>query len=201
MGVMTNPSARLAPPGSGIPLYQRLAAKFVVVPLWRARLPWEGVAPRMRAQADELDAIAAEARRRGPGATRTRVLIPPTRGLEDDSRYWSLAMVADHLARVNRAAAGVIAALTGPGEAPRPPETRIVDYKPDPASDDAAFAAVRASIDAVARALAEGEPRRGSRATHAHPWFGPLDVRTWAVFPAMHQALHLAQARRIASRL
>ncbi len=200
---MTNePPIKLAPPGAGIPLYQRVAAKWVVIPYWRKSVPWGRVAERLREQADQFDAIVKAANRRAPEALTRRVLIPPATGLEDDSRFWSLAMVADHLARVNLGVADVLSVLTAasaPGGSLR--DVRIVDYKPDPGADRAALGAMRRSIDAVELALREGKANQRTNATHPHPWFGPLPARTWAVFPAMHQSLHLAQARAIASRL
>lgn len=196
------PPVTLAPPGAGIPLYQRVAAKWVVIPYWRKSVPWGRVAERLRQQADEFDEIVKVADRRAPDALTRRVLIPPATGLEDDSRFWSLAMVADHLARVNLGVADVLTVLTAATTAGAPlREVRIVDYKPDPGADRAALGAMRRSIDAVERALREGKANQRTSATHPHPWFGPLPARTWAVFPAMHQSLHLAQARAIASRL
>jgi hypothetical protein len=36
-----------------------------------------------------------------------------------------------------------------------------------------------------------------TRATHVHPWFGPLDAQGWHCLAAMHHTIHRRQVERI----
>jgi len=38
-------------------------------------------------------------------------------------------------------------------------------------------------------------------ATHAHPWFGPLNAWQWLAFAAVHEEIHSKQIKAIIARL
>lgn len=137
--------------------------------------------------------------RAGPDAT-TRVQIRRLPGLERSSTNYSLAMVAEHLAMTNRDMAMSIAALASD----RDPDVRvdIARYKPRPeVQAREALADLDRSIEDLARALEPHDAIARATRTLIHPWFGPLSCATWACFPSFHQALHLKQARLVASAL
>jgi hypothetical protein len=194
---MANPP-RLKPPGAGIPAYQRVVAKTILIPLYLRRHPWDSIPPLLERQTDAFARDFERERARGGDARLTkRVLIKPAPGLEDDSRYWSLAMVIDHLRRVNARMIEVITALTTASPLPDGP-TLIPDFKPDPASASGVLAPYRETTARLARLIAATPPEaRNAPGTAPHPWFGPLTVRTWAPFCAMHQGIHATQWERI----
>lgn len=186
----------LRPPGSGIPWIERFVARRILLPLGTRRVPFSATPAAMAAQARTLRSIASAF---SPAQLTTRILIPPTRGLEDDSRFWSLCMVPDHLRRVNTRVVECLYALAQDRPIPDGPNA-IVDFKPDPAADPSAFDAYeRQHRDATAFFAAHPSP--APRGSFPHPWFGPLTSRQWAAFLPIHQSLHLEQARRIAQRL
>lgn len=150
----------------------------------------------MAEQARALRGIAAGC---SPAQLTARTLIPPTRGLEDDSRFWSLCMIPDHLRRVNSRVVECLHALAQDRPIPDGPNA-IVDFKPDPAADASAFDAFEDQLRDTADFFA-ANPSPAPRGTFPHPWFGPLTSRQWAAFLPIHQSLHLEQARRIAERL
>lgn len=160
-----------------------------MLPMGMRRVPWPSTASVMRGQCDRLSAITKDL---SAEQWRERVLIPPARGLEDDSRFWSLAMVADHLRRVNTRVTECLESLSAGRPVPQGP-TQIVDFKPDPGSDSSAFNAYRTQLDEVERFFVRtaSPPAQG---TFPHPWFGPLTARQWAAFLPIHQSLHLVQA-------
>ncbi len=191
----------LKPPGAGIPRIQVVVAKNILLPLFMVRNPWDSVPGALRLDADRF--IAEFDRERSVAEERVtrRVLIPPTAGLEDDSRYWSLAMTLDHLRRVNARMIEVVDSLVSGSPLPEGPN-EIVDFKPDPKVGADVAARYRATTTELAARI-ERAPKsaRAAKGTVHHPWFGPLTVRQWVPFTAMHQRIHATQWRRIRARL
>jgi len=193
---------KLRPPGAGIPRWQAVLARRVLLPLYIARHPWDAVPELLRAQARELATeFERELAAGGVERLRRRVLIPPTPGLEDDSRYWSLVMIPDHLRRVNARLIEVVRSLAAGAALPEGP-TAIADFKPNPGAGPEVVAEYLTVTDELARTIA-GAPAsaRASRGTVAHPWFGELVVRQWVPFGAMHQGIHRRQWGLIRARL
>lgn len=195
---MTGKAAtRLAPPGAGVPRWQKLAGKYLLLPYWSVRLTWDGACALLCREGGELLAlgtgVADELQTR-------RVLVPPQIGLEDSSRDWSFVMVLEHLVIVGERTAALLAALTRD----RVPTTTFdtADLKPAGTVDAvAARESFRSFLcDFPRRAGAEiGE--RASSARYPHPWFGPLTAREWLCFLPFHQRIHVRQAQRILAAL
>lgn len=164
----------------------------LIIKLWKLRHPPGTSAALLRAQQRELARLIDDA---GPRATE-RVQIRRLPGLEPSSTNYSLAMVADHLARVNRDIAATLQRLAANMRGDI--EVVIANYKPDPfAEPGRAMADLEESILRLESALRDLDAIRKSTQTHAHPWFGDLPATTWACFPPFHQTLHLKQARLI----
>lgn len=180
---------------SGIPWIERFIGG-LLLGRWCRKNPPARSAALLREQQRELAAIVAAAGDRA----HTRVRIRRLPGLEQSSTNYSLAMVADHLARVNRDLAATLAALA---RNERPTIAVVIaNYKPDPAARiDRAMADLDESIRALEVSLADPGAFARSLQTHAHPWFGELPATTWACFPPFHQAIHLRQAALIARGL
>ncbi|MBX3316725.1 MAG: DinB family protein [Phycisphaeraceae bacterium] len=180
---------------TGIPSVERFVARWLIG-RWCRRNPPERTCQMLREQEGELRALFAAAADRAT----TRVQIKRLPGLESSSTNYSLAMVADHLARVNSDIAITLGSLARNERGTI--EVRTANYKPSPdAAPDASLAALDRSILALESVLADTGPIRRSRVGHVHPWFGELPATTWACFPAFHQALHMKQARLIAAGL
>lgn len=194
-------SSTLAPPGAGIAREQILVAKHILLPLYRLTHPWNSIPALLRAQCDQLLSDFTAELRTDPERTTRRVLIPPTPGLEDNSRDYSLAMVLDHLRRINTRMIEVVTSLASSQPLPQGPD-RIADFKPDPGVTAAVAEPYRAVTHALADFIA-ALPTAARRATGTvpHPWFGPLTLAQWVPFIAMHQGIHIRQWKRICARL
>lgn len=192
------PTPKLKAPGAGIPGYQRFVAKTILIPLFLRNHPWDSIPGMLERDAEMFAGDFERERAKGGEARLTqRVLIKPTPGLEDDSRFYSLGMVIDHLRRVNARMIEVVTALTTDTPLADGPN-RIEEFKPDPVSGSRALAPYRETTSRLARLIAETPVEARSNAgTVPHPWFGPLTVRTWGPFSAMHQQIHAKQWRRI----
>lgn len=194
-------SPTLAPPGAGIAREQIFVAKHILLPLYRLTHPWNSIPALLRTQCDQLLTDLATEERTSPERTTRRVLIPPTPGLEDNSRFYSLAMVLDHLRRVNMRMIEVVTALASSQPLSDGPN-QIADFKPDPGVTAAIAEPYRAVTQSLATTIAH-LPSSARRASGSipHPWFGPLTLAQWVPFIAMHQGIHIRQFARIRARL
>lgn len=180
---------QLAPPGAGIPSIERLVGGtlFALRRRFGSSSSFSTQFARERARIRDLYS-------RAPQHLTQRILIPRLRGLEDSSRYWSVAMTLDHLRIVNLEIARVIDSLarnTSPGGIV---STAVV--KPSPDVTTAVIVTYESSCDHLAGVISQHSNLRTSL-KHAHPWFGPLDAHGWHALSAMHMGIHRAQIARI----
>lgn len=177
----------LAAPGAGLPPLE-LAIARVVFPIGAAFTSWNSALERFRAEGERiLDLVQPLST---PRLTE-RVLIKRIRGIEDSSRYWSPAMVLDHLVIVGNAIGNMVVSLSL-GQRP-PSEASIAAVKPDPAVGPKLIGRFHDLLASYPRLLAEHVKTRDSRTTYPHPWFGELTARQWHALASFHQGIHRRQ--------
>jgi hypothetical protein len=131
-------------------------------------------------------------------AGRMCVEVPPMRGVDEDMRRWSLFMLLEHNAIVNRSITAAVVQLAN-GEVLSGPAT--IDPKKDVMPSSLAnqshvelFAQSVADHIAAIRGLGN---LRGTK-TSQHPIFGQFNAHKWNCMFAFHLRIHLPQARFIA---
>ena len=175
---------------------QRVVGKHVFLPLYCRRYSWDQARDLLVEEGRELLRLGQDAE---PGQLERRVLVAPQIGLEDSSRYWSYAMVLEHLVIIGERLIRVIVGLS----AGQRPAGRIETADLKPAGRLAALPsceAFREFLDRWRVAMSDEIEDRHSPRRHAHPWFGPLTARQWICFAPFHQRIHLRQARQILRR-
>lgn len=150
--------------------------------------------------------IVSMARRYGevleqvPEGLRNRTFyVRPMTGIDEDMRAWSLRMIWEHNAIVNRSITACVCQLADGvplhGEALIDMKRGVMPGAAGKIDVESAFdASIQTHLDAVVA-------RRSLRGTDTlqHPVFGPFDAHCWhAMFP-FHLRLHLAQARAVAA--
>ena len=129
-----------------------------------------------------------------------RRLIPRLPGLEDSSRYWSVAMTLEHLVIVGNGTRQLILGLSsGAGNFEK---RGTADVKPnitvDAASILSAFKEMSERFTNDVRAVnIDAFPNN----THQHTWFGERNANDWLIFSGVHQRIHRQQIERIIARL
>lgn len=189
---------KLAPPGAGIPLSHRLLMTYVVRPLMADRSDWDKNARMFRHLTEKIETELA-------GMTDAqlsrRVLVPSQIGLEDSSRFWSVAMALEHLVIVGSKIEMLIGELA---EERVPPQAKVDTAAVKPLGEMLAEQAVREfrawAHGAEKRVLAKSQARK-SKAFLVHPWFGPFNSLCWQWLLAQHHAIHLKQIRKIKNGL
>ena len=190
---MSEPEPKLAPPGAGIPFYQKLFLRLYVNPFVAGREPLE----KMRARIERKHLRVREEYLAVPEKLRDRkVLVPPQTGLDDSSRYWSAAMVLEHLEIVgSQMGEGIVHLTNG-----RSPKSKADTAKVKPRGALSAFE-IFGSFDGwqsgfLAR-LDSGVKDFDAKGTYDHPWFGPFTARKWLWVLGIHADIHLKQLRAI----
>lgn len=182
----------LAPPGAGIPSAEAFFFRVVGFGLISPLVSWD-LARRLFQREGRL-ILELTANLSSEQLTR-RVLIPRFVGIEDSSRHWSPAMTVAHLIIVGDAVADIIARLSR-GETIDTP-VRIQDVKPDDQTLPGIIEDYRGFLPRFDARMATDITNRRSRATHVHPWVGPLTAHQWLNLAAVHQRIHRKQIRSI----
>lgn len=142
----------------------------------------------------ETNKVLTAARGLSPEQLKQQVLAPRLIGIEDSSRFWSAAMVLQHLVIVDTGISELIVALAD--HKTHEQEVRIADVKPstDAGQEQLSYLdeAVQTYLDRVATVddlYTEGR--------HAHPWFGEMDANGWHTLAALHTIIHRRQLESI----
>lgn len=192
---MKSPNApTLAAPGAGLPAPELWIARvlFALKRRFGSREAFTARFAQERATIRQLLATCDPARRGEP------VLIPRLRGLEDNSRFWSVWMTLEHLRITNSIFARVIQSLAH-GQVPAK-KASTADVKPRSDLTADVEAAYEASCDELLATIAAISDLK-TAAKYAHPWFGPLDAAGWHALTATHMGIHRAQIGKIIAAL
>ncbi|HMO20532.1 MAG TPA: DinB family protein [Candidatus Melainabacteria bacterium] len=184
-------------PGAGLPFFEWFLAKYILLPGAYRKTGNEEARRFFQAETDKILALV-----NGIDAEKltTRALIPRLRGLEDNSRYWSVAMVLEHLAIVGGGIKEAVIDLTRGGTDKKP--VTIKDVKPDSKTPpEQCIQSFKAMSESFLLQIDPGALDNHPEATYPHPWFGPMTARQWYILAGRHQAIHRHQIEQILSRL
>jgi len=188
---------KLAKPGAGLPPLEWAVAKFILLPKAYKVLDKE---KSLKAFSIESSKIISLARPLSTDQLSQRRLVPRLRGLEDSSRFWSVAMTLEHTIIVGDLMRQAVVELSN--GASDLPVVSTADVKPDQPVEAAAIiekfeAMSKRFIADVTASNIDAHPNN----THPHPWFGPLTARKWMVFGSLHLSIHRQQIKEIIQRL
>lgn len=188
---------KLQAPGAGIPLIELLVAKYLIFPNRYRTTSIEKAIADFR---EESNTILELARKLSAEQLAERRLIPRLRGLEDSSRFYSVAMTIEHLVMAGQGVRGTILGLSRNQE--NMPSRGTAQLKPSTSVDaEEILAKFDQMTDAFVRTVEKIDFGKNVQARHPHPWFGPLTARQWLVFAAPHQNIHRRQIEAIIERL
>ena len=191
-----NPQDSLGKAGAGLPRFQALLLRYIGFPILRLFLSWEGALNIFESEGQKVLKLVDGL---GQEQMNTKVLVPKTLGIEDNSRYYSAAMVLWHLIYVGETINdGIISLSRGETldftviiENFKP----FVDISPNIADDYQTF------LSHYHPTLEKNVHDRRKANYHSHPWFGPLNPHGWLVLSAVHQFIHRRQLANIAKGL
>lgn len=184
---------KLAPPGAGIGFFTELFLKVYVNPFVTKKATWESCETSFKKLHSlilkELESIPVD-------KAELRILVPPQKGLEDSSRYWSVKMLVEHLLIVGTQGQTAIIRLSK--EEHMSELVSTADVKPlGEASYSLILDKFRNFSASLPDDLSSRVVNKESRSTLKHPWFGAFNSKQWYWLLGMHASIHLHQLKEI----
>ncbi len=189
----TSQSPRLGEPGAGLPFYEWALAKYIIFPYRFLTVSKDQAISDFAEESKKILQIAGTLSKEEFCEKR---LVRRQRGMEDNSRFWSVAMAVEHLIIAGTSIRSVLIALSK-GETNLPPGS-IKNMKPNPdVAPTDLLTRFEQMTEKFTRTASTAKLEAFPDATYTHPWFGPLTAKQWLVFAAPHQKVHRAQIEEI----
>jgi hypothetical protein len=184
---------KLAKPGAGLPVIEWAMARYIVMPKLFKTTTKEKALSLFSHESKKIIALIKDLE---SSKLAERRLVPRLRGLEDSSRYWSIAMTMEHVIIVSDLMREAVVQLSNGNT--KLPNVGTADVKPsrdvDAAETINRFETMsQRFIEDASNANLDAHPQ----ATHAHPWFGPLNAHKWLVMGGVHENIHRVQIQKI----
>jgi len=186
----------LAPAGEGLPTYKRVAAKYVMFPLLNHFVSWDKAWDVYDKEGTKIIAMASVLNQE---QLFKRVLVPKLFGLEDNSRYYSVAMVIEHLLIVGQALTVRIPILSKGKKLPN--QVAIEDVKPYTDINKEIVAQFANFMGSYREKLDANVENIHIDNASDHPWFGAFNPKQWSILGMVHQTVHRRQIEAIIKRL
>ena len=188
---------QLDKPGAGLPFFEWFVAQYLLVPILFLTTSKEKAIQKFQSESAEIIRLAESLT---PQQFTERRLIKRLRGLEDSSRYWSVAMTIEHLVIVGGSTRKIVKNLAKDITEMPPSSTAAV--KPHEDVDAAkVIEDFKAMTDALVQTAKITNFTKFPNAKFKHPWFGPMTATQWLIFSPMHQRLHRQQIEEIVKLL
>ena len=186
----TNAEPKLAKPGSGLPIPHRWVAR-LLVPYQAKKSDWNENIERFNRHSKAIDDYSKSMTTE---QLNTRFLVEPILGLEDSSRYWSPAMILDHLLITGPHFRQIISELSN-AKIPTL-EIRVDKVKPPVRHHELEV------VQQFSRFWSEFIPtlKLGTdrfATCIKHPWFGRLNAHQWLYVLSLHHGVHLQQMKQV----
>lgn len=188
---------KLDKPGAGLPFFEWAYAKYILLPRLFKNTTKEKALDFFSKEGNKIIVLASNL---SLEQLSQRRLIPRLAGLEDSSRYWSVAMTLDHLVIVGNGTRQLIAGLSSGKSGFKARGT--ADVKPNVNVDATTIlSAFKEMSENFVKEINAVDVEAYPNHTHPHPWFGPQNARNWLAFASVHQRLHRQQIEAIIARL
>ncbi len=178
--------------GRGLPSIDAILLKHIGFPILKTVVSWSRA---MNIFESEGKKIIDSLKRIDNEILFRRVLISKTIGIEDNSRYYSPAMVLWHLIYVGDAIQEGIIVLSKGEKLDF--TVKIENFKPFVEIESDILKKYESFVFGFRQNIENNVKNKYLKNYHAHPWFGPLNPHQWLVMSAIHQVVHGRQLRKI----
>lgn len=184
---------QLDKPGAGIGFVGTLFARYILMPKLSRNWNWQKIFEVFENETSQILKLVESV---NPEKLNIKKLVPPIRGIEDSSRFWSISDTLEHLVIVgNRveAVAHLLAAEQQPNKI-----ARVEDVKPQGGLPSEKVISDFKNLSLGLKNRSQSLIQTKDSAIKAkHPWFGPLNHRQWMIVMAIHQGIHRKQTEAI----
>ena len=178
--------------GGGISTSKRLLAKHLMFPPLNKTISWKKDWDIYDKEGEKILTLASSLDHE---QLFKRILVHKLFGLEDNSRYYSIAMVIKHLLIVGNALQNRIPVLSR-GEK-LDGHVAIEDVKPYTEIEDDIVEQFEAFLSTYREILEREVEDIYIDNTSAHPWFGEFNPKAWSILGMVHQTVHRRQIEAI----
>jgi hypothetical protein len=183
---------KLESAGKGLPVIEALTLRYIIFPILKTLVPWD---MGMKLFEHEGRRIVNDVKMLDDNTLFKKVLIPKTLGIEDNSRYYSPAMVLWHLIYVGEAIQEGIIGLSKNESLDF--VVKIENFKPFVEISPNIVSQYEMFLREYRRTIEKNTKDKYIRNYHAHPWVGSLNPHQWLILSAIHQLIHRRQLRKI----
>ncbi|XPV69112.1 MAG: hypothetical protein ACNI25_00695 [Halarcobacter sp.] len=180
--------------GAGLPQFERLFIKRVLVPSVRIVCTWNIALFMIKREVKIIEELIENFDK---DTLQKRVVIKRAFAIEDHSRDYSINMTLEHLRIAGTAVMAVIETLSNEKEFPK--DITIEAVKPkDNGKDEAKkfFDFMKTYEEYI-----KNHKKNYSKKTKKHPWFVNFNNFDWACFMYMHTFIHRRQVQAIIKEL
>ena len=178
--------------GAGLPFARVFLAKHIFFPLLNRFISWEKAWDIFDKEGQKIIELS---RNLDQEKLFHRVLVPKLFGLEDNSRYYSVAMAIEHLLIVGSALQVRIPILSKGKKLKK--YIKIEDVKPYKEIDENIIDTFEEFLATYREKLEKNIEDIYLDNTSTHPWFGEFNPKQWSILAMAHQIVHRRQIEAI----
>lgn len=181
---------KLNNPGAGLPSFERLFIKNILLPIVRVFFTWDIALFLIKREAKIIEKLVSKVDK---SLLQKQVIIERTFAIEDHSRQFSINMVCEHLVIAGMGVSSIIKKLSRE-QIPKN-EITIEQVKPKENKENSLddFLAFMNMYENMIKKL----DKKQSKAKMRHPWFVEFNNFDWSVFMYMHTFIHRRQIEEI----
>ena len=184
--------SKLESAGNGLPKFEAFFIRHIGFPILKTIVSWN---MGMTVFEYSGEKILTAVKKLDNDTLFKKVLIPKVFGIEDNSRYYSPAMVLWHLIYVGET---IKEGIIGLSKGEKLYFTvKIANFKPFVKIGDNIVGEYEAFIKSYRNETEVNVKSKYLDNSHAHPWFGELNPHQWLIISAIHQFVHCRQMRKI----
>ncbi len=183
---------KLESAGHGLPTIEAMFLRYIGFPILKTIISWNS---GMRFFEYEGERILNFVRKLDSDTLFKKVLTSRIFGIEDNSRYYSPAMVLWHLIYVGQTIQEGIVSLSKDEKIDF--TVKIENFKPFAEIDNQIVEKYDVFLKSYRENIESNVKNKSLKNYHTHPWFGPLNPHQWLVMSAIHQMVHRRQIERI----
>ena len=178
--------------GAGISSVKIFLAKHLLFPILNRLLSWEKAWDMFDKEGQKIIELS---RNLNQNRLFERVLVPKLFGLEDNSRYYSVAMTIEHLLIVGSALQIRIPILSRGKKLKK--YIKVEDVKPYKEIDENVIENFENFLATYREKLEKNIVDINTDNTSFHPWFGEFNPKQWSTLAVVHQIVHRRQIEAI----
>lgn len=176
---------KLDSPGAGLGKVEGWLARRIVFPMVCKTTTFEKATAIFEKEGSRIEDLCGLFT---PEQFTQRVFVPPIPGIEDRSRFWSAAMLVEHVVIVGESVSKVLVFLSR-GQVP-PFAVDVTGAKPTGSHGIGVMTRFRRLLADYPALVRNDLPRPPDAPRFGHPRYGELGIHEWHCLAAMHLRIH-----------